>query len=70
MGEGRTCRFCGRTKTIVCMNSRDAEDFAIDGDVVCLRALASHDMGEKGLRYIVMNYVDAILARLAKGEKP
>lgn len=56
------CKYCHREGGYSCMNTRDMEDFAIDGDGLCLRELARLGGGEKGLRYIILN-------RKLKGDK-
>ena len=53
--EKPTCTYCGRTRVYPCNNTRDMEDFAIDGDDFCLRELAKLGGGEKGLRYVILN---------------
>jgi hypothetical protein len=37
------------------MNSRDLEEFAIDGDDVCFAQLEKIGWGEKGREYIIQN---------------
>ncbi len=54
------CKYCGRDRGYACNNTRDMEDFAIDGDRECFFRLAEsavvHDCGgEKGMRYVVLN---------------
>ncbi len=49
------CEYCNRERGYPCMNTRDMEDFAIDGDRECFFQLATGGGGEKGLRYVVLN---------------
>ena len=49
------CQYCKRPRDYPCMNTRDMEDFAIDGDDQCLCELAKVGGGEKGLRYVILN---------------
>lgn len=58
MSQNKTtvsCRYCGRTEWPYCMNSRDMEDFAIDGEQRCYDALERSGGGEKGMRYVTLN---------------
>lgn len=59
----RTCRYCGRTEWPYCMNSRDMEDFAIDGEQRCYEALERQGGGEKGMRYVTLNRDDVARRR-------
>ncbi len=49
------CRYCQRERGYTCMNTRDMEDFAVDGDRECFFQLAKLGGGEKGLRYVTLN---------------
>jgi hypothetical protein len=49
------CRYCERQRAWPCMNTRDMEDFAIDGDPICYATLEAHGGGEKGMRYVTLN---------------
>ena len=42
------------------MNTRDAEDFAIEGDLDCLEFIITHNAGEKGARYVILNYINRL----------
>jgi hypothetical protein len=68
------CEYCCKEKPLTCNNSRDAEEMAIEGDIDCLEQLALRNMGEKGLRHVVLNYVDklrtAATIRALKSELP
>jgi hypothetical protein len=48
------------------MNTRDMEDFAIDGDRECFFQLAKLGGGEKGLKYVILN-AEAKVQKLASG---
>jgi len=50
-----TCKYCQRERGYSCMNTRDMEDFAIDGDLSCFFQLAKLGGGEKGLKYVIAN---------------
>lgn len=52
------CRWCQRERSLACQNTRDMTDFAIAGDLECLRQIALASGGESGLRYVVLNYVE------------
>lgn len=56
----RKCRWCERNGfwPAICLNSRDMEDRAIDGDETCFESLAKVGWGEKGERYIRLNKAD------------
>lgn len=49
------CRYCQREQGYACMNTRDMEDFAVDGDRECFFQLAKLGGGEKGLKYVILN---------------
>ena len=49
------CEYCKRDRRLPCHNTRDMEDFAIDGEEDCLEQLAKLDGGEKGLKYVILN---------------
>ncbi len=49
------CKYCGRFRAYPCMNTRDMEDFAEDGDDGCFYQLAKEGGGEKGLQYVINN---------------
>ena len=51
----RKCKYCGKEQSYACMNTRDMEDFAIDGNRECFFQLARMGGGEKGLRYVIAN---------------
>lgn len=64
------CGLCGKsgknyTPFNGCANTRDAEDFAIDGDLDCLEYIVMHNAGEKGPRYVILNYIAKLRARNA-----
>lgn len=55
------CEHCKRERGYPCRNTRDMEDFAIDGDLECFYQLVKGGIitdcwGEKGLRYVVLNH--------------
>lgn len=58
------CKWCRRDRPYPCANSRDMEDFAIDGEDECLKQLVLLGGGEKGLRHVVLNK----LAKLEAGD--
>ena len=60
------CRYCKRARVYHCMNTRDMEDFAEDGDNECFYQLAKIGGGEKGLQYVINNRE----ARKKKHEQP
>lgn len=58
------CEFCKKQKSYNgergCVNTRDAEDFAIEGDLDCLEFIITHNAGEKGARYVILNYINRL----------
>ena len=49
------CRFCGKkaaSPLLVCWNTRDMEDWAVEGDMRCYQALAAAGGGERGMRRV------------------
>ena len=74
MGDTVKCEHCKRERSYECHNTRDMEDFAIDGDRECFYQLVKsgviHDCGgEKGIRYVVLN-CEARAKRHAAGVLP
>lgn len=53
------CRWCDKEGEwpFICANTRDMEDKAIEGNDYCLEQLAAREIGEKGLRYVVLNFI-------------
>lgn len=49
------CRYCGRSDWPYCMNSRDMEAAAIEGNDRCFAALEHEGWGEAGERYVRLN---------------
>lgn len=62
-----SCTFCGKETGDYgssCWNTRDMEQFAIEGDDRCYEALRAAGGGEKGMRY-----VDMTRAAIAKAKR-
>ena len=55
----KVCRWCNKTGDwpLICKNTRDMEDRAIDGNLECLKQLVVGDLGERGARYVVLNFI-------------
>ena len=49
------CKYCGISRGYTCVNTRDMEDFSIEGYRECFFQLAKLGGGEKGLIYIIAN---------------
>jgi hypothetical protein len=55
----RFCSFCKQGRVFPCMNSRDVEERAEEGNLQCLRILADQpSMGERGLHRVIMSLCD------------
>lgn len=64
----KRCHWCKREGAwpAICANTRDMEDYAIDGNLDCLKALVTGNLGEKGARYVVLNYIEIAKRREAQ----
>ena len=51
------CQWCGKEGRwpMVCENTRDIEDNAINGNDLCWKTLQALGGAEKGLRYVALN---------------
>lgn len=63
----RCCRWCGKEGDwpMICMNTRDMSDRAIDGDETCFENLAKIGWGESGERYVRLNKAARAAAKRA-----
>ena len=52
------CAYCKKDTVLPCKNTRDMEDAAISGDLDCLEVIVRDEIGEKGSRYCVLNFID------------
>lgn len=56
--EDMSCRFCAREGNgwpEICLNTRDVEDRAAEGDDSCYQVLVDRGGAEKGLAYVKAN---------------
>lgn len=55
VNQAAPCRWCGEPRAVPCMNTRDMERNAIEGEDRCFGALERAGGGEAGMRYVALN---------------